>query len=131
MRNLQLQNRPGTGTYNKGQERILQILEAARDILIDNGYAGLSMRKIATAAGITIGNLHYYYPSKKDLISDLLDHVIQGYLGEFENVRVQAGESPEDQFIALIKLIIGDLSVKATPTTVVKSIVRYGVDCVN
>jgi len=114
MRNLQLQNRPGTGTYLKGQERILQILEAARDILIDQGYAGLSMRKIATAVGITIGNLHYYYPSKKDLIADLLDHVIQAYLLEFDTVRREAGESPEHQFIALISLIIADLTTRET-----------------
>lgn len=114
MRNLQLQNRPGTGTYLKGQERIVQILEAARDILIENGYAGLSMRKIAAAVGITIGNLHYYYPSKKDLIADLLDHVIQAYLLEFDNVRREAGKSPEHQFVALISLIIEDLNTRET-----------------
>lgn len=114
MRNIQLQNRPGTGTYLKGQERIVQILEAARNILIDSGYAGLSMRKIATAVGITIGNLHYYYPSKKDLIADLLDHVIQGYLQDSENTRREAGASPEDQFIAVIRLIIDDLNTRET-----------------
>ncbi|BFM14416.1 hypothetical protein R50073_05990 [Maricurvus nonylphenolicus] len=114
MRSINLQNRPGTGTYNKGQERIGQILEAARDILIDNGYSGLSMRKIATAVGITIGNLHYYYPSKKDLLADLLDHVISGYLEAFETARSQAGTSLEDQFLAVISFIIDDLNTRET-----------------
>jgi AcrR family transcriptional regulator len=114
MRTINLQTRPGTGTYNKGQERIRQILEAARDILIDNGYSGLSMRKIATAVGITIGNLHYYYPSKKDLISDLLDHVISGYLEAFESTRSEAGTSQEDQFLAVISFIIDDLNTRET-----------------
>ncbi|NIB40181.1 TetR/AcrR family transcriptional regulator [Pseudomaricurvus alkylphenolicus] len=114
MKKLEQLHRPGTGTYVKGQERILQILEASRDILITNGYAGLSMRKIATAVGITVGNLHYYYPTKKDLIANLLDHVIVGYLQDFENVRTEAGTAPEDQFVAVIRLIIEDLNTPET-----------------
>lgn len=114
MRSFKLQNRPGTGTYNKGQERIEQILAAARDILIDKGYSGLSMRKIAASVGITIGNLHYYYPSKKDLISDLLDHVIEGYLQAFDTAREEAGQSARDQFEALIRFIIDDLTTHET-----------------
>lgn len=114
MKSINLQNRPGTGTYSKGQERIEQILSSARDILIDHGYSGLSMRKIATAAGITIGNLHYYYPSKKDLLADLLDHVINGYLMAFGNARAAAGSSALNQFVALISFIIDDLNTHET-----------------
>jgi len=114
MRSLNLQNRPGTGTYNKGQERIEQILEAARDILIDNGYSGLTMRKIATAVSITIGNLHYYYSCKKDLLADLQDHVIGDYLAAFENVRTEAGTLAEDQFTAVVGFIIDDLNNRRT-----------------
>jgi len=114
MRALKLQNRPGTGAYNKGQERILQILQASRDILIDQGYSGLSMRKIAASVGITIGNLHYYYRTKKDLLSDLLDHVIEGYLETFNIVRSNAGDSPAKQMVALIEFIIDDLNTQET-----------------
>lgn len=109
MLSLNLQNRPGTGTYNKGQERIEQILKAARDILIDNGYSGLTMRKIATAVSITIGNLHYYYS-----MADLQDHVIGDYLAGFENVRIEAGTLAEDQFTAVVGFIIDDLNNRRT-----------------
>jgi len=114
MKSINLQNRPGTGTYNKGQERIEQILSSARDILINKGYSGLSMRKIATAVGITIGNLHYYYPSKKDLLADLLDHVIEGYLLAFGSARAEAGSSALNQFTAIINFIIDDLNTHET-----------------
>ena len=110
MKSINLQNRPGTGAYNKGQERIEQILSSARDILIDQGYSGLTMRKIATAVGITIGNLHYYYPSKKDLLADLLDRVIDAYMEAFSHARVSAGSSPLHQFEAMISFIIEDLT---------------------
>ncbi len=114
MRSIKLQNRPGTGTYIKGQERIEQILVAAQSILIDKGYSGLSMRKIAAAVGITIGNLHYYYPSKKDLLADLLDHVIEGYMLGFDNARAEAGSSALDQFVAIITFIVDDLTTHET-----------------
>ncbi len=114
MKSINLQNRPGTGAYNKGQERIEQILSSARDILIDQGYSGLTMRKIATAVGITIGNLHYYYPSKKDLLADLLDRVIDAYMEAFSHARVSAGSSPLHQFEAMISFIIEDLTTYET-----------------
>ena len=50
--------------YSKGEQRINLILEAAELLLIDSGYHNFSMRKVATKAGISVGNLQYYFPSK-------------------------------------------------------------------
>ena len=54
-------HRAGTAVLAKGRERAEAILDAATAILIDDGYAKLSMRKIATHAGVHIGHLQYYY----------------------------------------------------------------------
>lgn len=114
MKEFKQLHRPGTGTYLKGQERIENILKAATDILINNGYAGLSMRKIASTVGITIGNLHYYYPTKKDLITNLLENVISGYLEYFETIRKQQDKSAEDRLLEIITFIIEDITTPET-----------------
>jgi AcrR family transcriptional regulator len=45
-----------------------QIVRAAAESLLENGYAGTSVRSIASRAGVAIGNLQYYFPSKSELL---------------------------------------------------------------
>ncbi len=56
----------------KGRKKAEEILEAAAVILIEEGYVALSMRAVAARAGITIGNLQYYFPTKDELWKALL-----------------------------------------------------------
>src|SRR6267143_4530320 len=44
------------------------IVRAAADSLLENGYAGTSVRAIASRAGVAIGNLQYYFPTKSELL---------------------------------------------------------------
>ena len=82
------------GKYEKGQKAAIKILDAAEDLLIDEGYQSLSIRRIASQCGITPGNLQYYFPSKDILLQALLNKIIQGYLEEFERLRQDAGIDP-------------------------------------
>jgi AcrR family transcriptional regulator len=47
------------------------ILNQARAIYLNEGVEHLSMRKIATKAGITAGAIYWHYPSKEDLVAEL------------------------------------------------------------
>jgi AcrR family transcriptional regulator len=49
-----------------------QILDAARACLLDAGYAHLSTRRIAEAAGVGLGHIHYHFGSKRNLILAVL-----------------------------------------------------------
>lgn len=49
-----------------------QILEAARACLLEVGYAHLSTRRVAEAAGVGLGHIHYHFGSKRNLILALL-----------------------------------------------------------
>src|SRR4030088_594958 len=45
-----------------------QIIRAAADSLLENGYSGTSVRSIASKAGVAIGNLQYWFPTKSELL---------------------------------------------------------------
>ena len=45
-----------------------KILHCAEDLFRQKGYNGVSLRDIAEAAGIRVGNLTYYYPRKEQLV---------------------------------------------------------------
>src|SRR5260370_16794041 len=44
------------------------IIHAADDSLLENGYSGTSVRAIASKAGVAIGNLQYWFPTKSELL---------------------------------------------------------------
>ena len=56
------------------EERQYQILEAAMEVFVINGYANTRMDDIVQKSGLSKGALYHYYPSKKDLFIALIDH---------------------------------------------------------
>lgn len=57
--------------------KIPLIIDCTLDILRDCGEQGLSMRKVAAKAGMSLGNLQYYFKNK----DELLGGVIREYCG--------------------------------------------------
>ena len=51
------------------------LLEAAKKVLRQSGYAGLSTRDVATAAGVPLSQIHYHFGSKQGLMLALFDYL--------------------------------------------------------
>src|SRR5438874_7046828 len=51
------------------------IVRAAAETLLENGYAGTTVRAIASRAGVAIGNLQYYFPTKSELLVEAWRHL--------------------------------------------------------
>ena len=49
------------------------IRNTARELFNERGYRAVSMRNIADALGISVGNLTYHYPHKDLLMEDIMD----------------------------------------------------------
>lgn len=94
--------------------KLLDILNAAQNLLIEEGYAGLSMRKIAARSNMTVGNLTYYFKSKQDLVHILLITALQGYVDHFDDIMGDASLSPEEQFGAGMEYLMVDLTTRET-----------------
>ena len=54
-----------------------QIVRAAAESLLESGYAGTSVRSIAAKAGVAIGNLQYYFPTKSELLIEAWRHLTE------------------------------------------------------
>ncbi len=51
------------------------LLEAARKVLRQKGYAGLSTREVATAAGVPLSQIHYHFGSKQGMVLALFEYL--------------------------------------------------------
>jgi AcrR family transcriptional regulator len=77
-------HRAGTAVLPKGRERKEAVLDAATRVLIEEGHARLSTRKIAARAGVRPGHLQYYYPTKQDVVRGLLERYLERADAAFE-----------------------------------------------
>jgi TetR/AcrR family transcriptional regulator, regulator of autoinduction and epiphytic fitness len=55
-------------------EAKLLILKTAEKIMLEEGYAAASVRRVAKLAGVSSTLLHYYYPTADDLLVALYRH---------------------------------------------------------
>ncbi|MFH8896601.1 TetR/AcrR family transcriptional regulator [Streptomyces coeruleorubidus] len=60
----------------QGSIRRTSLLDAAETVLVDKGNASASLRAIADAAGIRIGHLQHYFPTRADLIKAVLERAL-------------------------------------------------------
>jgi AcrR family transcriptional regulator len=52
-----------------------RVLDVARRMLRDDGYASVTMRKLANALGVTPPALYYYFPNKDALLDAVIDDI--------------------------------------------------------
>lgn len=68
------------------------ILDTAERLMIDEGYAAVTSRRVAQELGINGATVHYYYPTTDDLFITLHKRMTERQLSEFGNVL--AAEDP-------------------------------------
>ncbi|MEM1213182.1 MAG: TetR/AcrR family transcriptional regulator [Planctomycetota bacterium] len=69
------------------------IIQSAIEVLKTFGTEGLTMRKVAAAAQLSLGNLQYHYPNKIVLLSGLAEH----YFGVCERLLDAYSPRPGDR----------------------------------
>jgi AcrR family transcriptional regulator len=85
------------------------IVSAGRALLVRDGALGFSMRKVAAAAGMSLGNLQYHYKTRDDLIEGMLD----GFLDDYSNglTQIEPSKNPgPGELASLIQLILEEES---------------------
>jgi AcrR family transcriptional regulator len=60
----------------RAKETVDLLLDATARLLIKDGYDKISTNRIASKAGVSIGSLYQYFPSKEALVAALVDRYI-------------------------------------------------------
>lgn len=93
----------------KGKDVTLKILEAARSILVEKGYGSLTLRDVAREAGVRLSNLQYYYPTRDDLIQDLLPLVFSVYEQRYMHIAFCPGISAEEKLAKMTRYLLANI----------------------
>ncbi|CAM4037815.1 TetR family transcriptional regulator [Corallococcus exiguus] len=100
--------RKGTAVHAKGTERVERILDATMEVLAGDGYAGLSLRVVAQRAGVSLGNLQYYFPTKQDVVRALLARYLEQALQRVRERMAGGGSEPAQRLRLAVDAILED-----------------------
>ena len=70
------------------------LLEATARVLVKEGYDRASTNRIAAVAGVSIGSLYQYFPSKEALVAAVIDRHIQEVSQVTRNALVKVAARP-------------------------------------
>ncbi len=71
---------------NFDNDKKLLILEKAKDMIITEGYSNLSINKLTSELGISKGSFYTYFPSKDNMLAEILDEYLENIKVFSENL---------------------------------------------
>lgn len=83
------------------QEDIDEILDAALQLFVQQGFRGTSMHQIAERAAFSVGKLYTFFPSKEDLFRGLQERGVAEFRDVFESLQDDGGR-PLDELHAVL-----------------------------
>lgn len=88
----------------RSREMVETILEAAARVFIRRGYASATTNRIAEAAGISVGSLYQYFPSKDAIAVELLRRYRETLIGLVHRHLEQVEET---SFESVVRALVG------------------------
>jgi AcrR family transcriptional regulator len=83
------------------------LLEATARLLLKDGYDRASTNKIAQTAGVSIGSLYQYFPSKEALVAAVIDRHTQEMMQLVRDALIKVAMRPVDEAAReLVKVMI-------------------------
>jgi len=80
----------------RSKETVDVILAATARVLVKEGFDRASTNRIAEAAGVSIGSLYQYFPSKEALVAALVERHIEAMSAALEAEMAAVADAPLD-----------------------------------
>lgn len=96
----------------RSQITVDYILSAAARLLEQDGYDGTNTNRIAETAGISVGSLYQYFPSKDAIINELFEREHRRYLDSIDTRLAEAAAGSREDAIRALVRVTGELFTK-------------------
>ncbi len=93
------------GSAERGAQRILL---AAQRLFVREGGAEFSARGVAKEAGISLGAVQHFFPSKDQLLAATLEHVLGEIRREYEYIQEKLPFNAKARLLGVIDVLVAD-----------------------
>lgn len=107
-------SRRATATRRNGQATAARIVHAARELLMNEGYAQFSMRNVALRAGVHLANVQYYFKTREELVRALLEDTGARYRASYDELNSRAPADRLARFQAVVDFNLKDIATRET-----------------
>ena len=83
------------------EARPQELLDAALDLFVEKGFAATRSEEVAQRAGVSKGTLYLYYPSKEELLKEVIRHNMAHEIAQALNTVAQFN-GPSAELLTLI-----------------------------
>lgn len=84
------------------------IVEAAVRILRRDGYAGLTTRRVAEVAGVSVGSLYQYFPNRQAIVADLVRRRVTAFIAAVEAADIPAAADLRTAIVAMMAAFLAE-----------------------
>ncbi|RKQ39642.1 TetR/AcrR family transcriptional regulator [Enterobacter sp. R1(2018)] len=88
-------------------DRRARILQATLDMLVEHGVSHITHRKIAEAAGVSLGSMTYYFDGIDSLLSEAFTQFALG-MSESYRARLEGAKNAEEACEVIVDMICGE-----------------------
>lgn len=92
----------GRRTTPSQRARFTRIIDAAMEAATEGGYDAVQMRSVAERAGVAIGTVYRYFPSKNHMLVVALLWMFEGLRDRFHDFEIP-GATPSDRILFVLR----------------------------
>jgi len=89
---------PSRDITPKGAARVIEIARAGTEIVLEEGFASLTKRRVANRLGIAHGNVGYYFPTRELLWRAVVDYELSQIHDKYPSGLTTDTDDPQSSF---------------------------------
>ena len=98
--------KPGRPSGDEAHTTRDALLGAARELFAESGYEGVSVRRIAEAAGVNPAMIHYHFGNKRELYREMLQGAVGSLLEGMQRALLSSGNEPQERVGAFFRTVM-------------------------
>lgn len=83
------------------------VLQTAMSLFLTKGYLATSMDEIVLTSTVSKTNIYYYFKSKEELLTAILDQLIQSYTVQMQEIAAQSDLRVQERFHLFLQAMAG------------------------
>lgn len=95
-----------SGMSTKGEKTRAEIIDSAKTLFYERGYAGTSFSDIVDAAGVYRGNIYHYFKSKDEILQAVVDQRLDEFRALLAQWEAQSSQ-PKERIRLFVNMIAG------------------------
>jgi AcrR family transcriptional regulator len=119
-------DRPLNKRARRKAERPTEILDAAFEEFVKNGYAATRLEDVATRAGVTKGTIYFYFETKERVFDEMVRHVSRSVFPELESYARHLEGSYTSRLQSLLRFVFSRVAEDRTSRETLRFLIAEG-----